>query len=274
MFVGLLFGAALSLKAQNSKTFYDNIIKNPDYEYKAPIALPNVDRADMAYLKTVVREVVLREKMNLPLYYPTVPIDGRMSMIDLMLSGIEKSFKTAYEDDELSIPMTIEQIRQRFDAGNDTITKRNPETGELEKVVVEGEMRTDEVKRLLIKEVWFINRRTTRLDFRIIALCPVREYTKEGSYDGILKSRLFWIDYGEFRDLFSKQKVFNFQNDAGRLSMDDIFLKRFFTSRIIQESNVYDNRTISSYATGMDAILESDRIKNEIFDKEQNLWEY
>lgn len=274
MLIGLLLGAALSLKAQNSKTFYDNIIKNPDYEYKAPIALPNVDRADMAYLKTVVREIVLREKMNLPLYYPTVPMDGRMSLIDLMLSGIEKSFKTAYEDDELSIPVTIEQIMKKFDADADTMTRRNPETGELEKVVVEAEVRTDEVKRVLVKEVWFINRRTTRLDFRIIALCPVREYTKPNSYEGIMKSRLFWIDYGEFRDIFSKQKVFNFENDAGRLSVDDIFLKRFFTSRIIQESNVYDNRIIGSYAAGMDAILESDRIKDEIFDKEQNLWEY
>ncbi|WP_353889092.1 hypothetical protein [Culturomica massiliensis] len=43
---------------------------------------------------------------------------------------------------------------------------------------------------------------------------------------------------------------------------------------MIQESNVYDNRTISSYAVGMDAVLESDRIKNEIFNQEQDLWQY
>ncbi|RHV94424.1 gliding motility protein GldN, partial [Odoribacter sp. OF09-27XD] len=94
----------------------------------------------------------------------------------------------------------------------------------------------------------YVNRKTSRLEVRIIALCPVREYTKEDSYDGILKSQLFWVDYGEFRDLLSKQKVFNSANDAVRLSFDDIFLKRYFSSRIIQESNVYDNRTISSYA--------------------------
>lgn len=270
----LLAGAMLSLKAQNSKEFYDRIIKSPDNEYRVPIALPYVDEADVAFSKIVIREVVLREKMNLPLYYPTTPMDGRMSLIDLMLSGIEKSFKTAYEDDELTSPMTYDEIIAKFGGGNDTLTKRNSETGELEHIVIESEIHTDEVKRLLVKEAWFINRRTTRLEFRIIALCPIREYTKEESIEGILKSRLFWVDYGEFRDLFCKQKVFNSKNDAARLSMDDIFLKRYFSSRIIQELNEYDNRPINSYAAGMDAILESDRIKNEIFNKEQDLWEY
>ena len=33
-------------------------------------------------------------------------------------------------------------------------------------------------------------------------------------------------------------------------------------------------RIIQSYSTGIDAVLESDRIKNEIFEYEQDLWEY
>ena len=71
-----------------------------------------------------------------------------------------------------------------------------------------------------------------------------------------------------------KQKVYNFKTDALRLSLDDVFLKRYFSSRIIKETNPYNNRAIQSYATGMDAILESDRVKIEIFDYEQLLWEY
>lgn len=79
---------------------------------------------------------------------------------------------------------------------------------------------------------------------------------------------------GEFRDLFAKQGVYNFENDALRLSLDDVFLKRYFSSRIIKETNPYNNRSIQSYSTGIDAVLESDRIKNEIFEYEQDLWEY
>lgn len=258
---------------QNSKAFFDSVIKNDDDQEKAPIALPYVDPADVIWSKTIWRELVLREKMNLPLYYPTTPLDGRMSLIDVMLEGIEKLFKTAYEDDELTVPITLEEIKGKFGATVDSLQRRNNETGEMETVYVSNDIHTEEVKRLQIKELWYFNKRSSRLEVRIIALCPIREYVKD-DYDGILKREMFWIDYGEFRDLFAKRKVYNFKNDAVRLSLDDIFLKRFFSSRIIKETNPYDNRSISSYATGLDAILESDRVKDEMFRFEQDLWEY
>lgn len=275
MFVLMVLALSASYtEAQTSKAFFESIIKNEDVEKKAPIELPHVEPSEVLWAKTVWREVVLKEKMNLPLYYPTTPMDGRMSLIDLLLKGIDKSFKTAYDDDELSIPITMEDIKERFDAKSDTMSRRNSETGEMERKVVAGEIHTDEVKRFRIKEVWFLNKRTSRMEVRIIAIAPIREYTKEDAYDGVLKKVLFWVDYGEFRDLLAKQKVFNFQNDAVRLSMDDVFLKRFFSSRIYKEANVYDNREISSYSAGMAVILHSDDVKNAIFDKEQDLWQY
>lgn len=269
-----LLSVSAYTQAQNSKAFFESVIKNEDNQEKVPIALSHVEPEDVVWCKTIWRELILREKMNLPLYYPTVPVDGRMSLIDVMLQGIEKSFKTAYEDDELQTPLTFSEIREKFGASTDTLMKRNTETGEMEAVAVSNDIHTDEVKRLQVKELWYFNKRTSRLEVRIIALCPIREYTKDDGVDGVLKRELFWIDYGEFRDIFVKQRVYNFQNDALRLSLDDVFLKRYFSSRIIKETNPYDNRSIQSYSTGMDAVLESDRIKNEIFTYEQDLWEY
>ncbi len=259
--------------AQTSKAFFESVVKNEDIQDKAPIPLPYVEPSDVIWCKTVWRELVLREKMNLPLYYPTVPMDGRMSLVDVLMNGIDKSFKTAYEDDELTTPLTYAEIKEKFGATSDTLWKRNNETGEMEAVPVENEMHTDEVKRFQIKELWYFNKRTSRLEVRIISLCPIREYTKD-DVDGVLKRELFWVDYGEFRDILAKQQVYNFQNDALRMSLDDVFLKRFFSSRIMRETNPYDNRSIQSYTTGIDAVLESDRIKNEIFNYEQDLWEY
>lgn len=265
--------SGIRVNGQNSKAFFESIIKNEDEQEKAAIVLPYVEPADVIWCKTIWRELILREKMNLPLYYPTTPLDGRMSLIDVMLEGIEKMFKTAYEDDELSVPITLEEIRGKFGATTDSLQKRNNETGEMETVYVNNEIHTDEVKRLQVKELWYFNKRSSHLEVRIIAICPIREYVKD-DYNGILKRELFWVDYGEFRDLFAKRKVYNFKNDGVRLSLDDIFLKRFFSSRIIKETNPYDNRSISSYAIGLDAILESDRVKDDIFRFEQDLWEY
>jgi hypothetical protein len=51
-------------------------------------------------------------------------------------------------------------------------------------------------------------------------------------------------------------------------------LQRRFSGYIYRESNVYDNRAIMDYALGRDALYESERIHNAIFDFEQDLWEY
>lgn len=270
---GLILLSFQMVDAQNSKAFFDSVIKNGDREAKAPIAYSPVDPSDIVWSKTIWRELVLREKMNLPLYYPTVPVDGRMSLIGVLMQGIEQSFKNAFDDDELEIPVTYNEIMEKFGALSDTLKRRNSETGEMETVVIPGEMHTEEVKRLQIKELWYFNKRTSRLEVRIIALCPIREYVKD-EMEGIQKRMLFWVDYDEFRDILAKWQVYNFKNDALRITFDDIFLKRYFSSRIIKETNPYDNRSIQSYATGIDAVLESDRVKNEIFNFEQDLWEY
>jgi hypothetical protein len=46
-----------------------------------------------------------------------------------------------------------------------------------------------------------------------------------------------------------------------------------FDSYIIKEENVYD-RKINQYSTGVDALLEAERIKMDIFNFEHDLWEY
>jgi hypothetical protein len=46
-----------------------------------------------------------------------------------------------------------------------------------------------------------------------------------------------------------------------------------FSSYGYKEQNVYD-RMINEYSTGMDALLESERIKEDIFVLEHDLWEY
>ena len=46
-----------------------------------------------------------------------------------------------------------------------------------------------------------------------------------------------------------------------------------FSSFIIKESNVYDIR-IEETHKGMDALVEADRIKQDIVNMEHDLWEY
>jgi len=82
------------------------------------------------------------------------------------------------------------------------------------------------------------------------------------------------VYFPSIRPLLANHEVFNATNDAERRTFDDIFFKRMFSSYIFQETNVYDNRLINQYALGLDAILESEKIKEDIFRLEHDLWEY
>ena len=48
-------------------------------------------------------------------------------------------------------------------------------------------------------------------------------------------------------------------------------MKRMFSSYIYKEENVYD-RPINEYATGIDALMESERAKNSLLEFEESLW--
>jgi hypothetical protein len=84
---------------------------------------------------------------------------------------------------------------------------------------------------------------------------------------------LFWVYFPACRPYFAINDVYNFKNDSERRSLDDIFWKRQFASAIVKESNVYD-RFINEYQKGIDALVESDNIKGQIFKWEHDLWNY
>ncbi len=114
-----------------------------------------------------------------------------------------------------------------------------------------------------IKEDIYFDKQRSQMDVRIIGVCPVRDnYDENGVFRG--KEPLFWIYYPEIRPVLAKAEVFNRFNDAERRTYEDIFWKRMFESYIIKEKNVYD-RKVADYAQGLDALLESERIQNQLF---------
>lgn len=252
--------------------------RRSDTFQKKPMPLPSVREADVFWSKMVWRIIDLREKINQPLYYPTVEVDGLASLSALLLKGIETGQLTAYDarnDDDFKTPLTISEVKEAFGAEVRTREVRNFETGEMELRTIEGEIRLEEVKQLMIKEEWYFDKQNSRLQVRIIGICPIQEFYREDIPDSPLQRRkVFWIYYPEARDLLASNEVFNPYNDSRRMSFDDVFVKRYFNSYIVQESNVHNNRLISQYLVGKNAMLESKLIEDKIFNFEQDLWEY
>jgi gliding motility associated protien GldN len=99
----------------------------------------------------------------------------------------------------------------------------------------------------------------------------IEDYDRDGESMGY--APLFWLYYPECRYVFANADVFNLFNDAQRRTYEDLFQKRYFSSYIVKHSNVYD-RSIGEFARGMDALAESERIKEELFNLEHDLWHY
>ena len=274
--LALLIGAT---KQEAKAQIIDGAYKREDVKDRKPTPLPFIREADVMWRKKVWRIIDLREKMNQPLYFPTKPINDRFSLVNLIIQGIKDEKLTAYDarnDDEFLVPMKFEQVKEAFGATTRTQMVKDVDTGESKPKQVTGEIRSEEVKQFMIKEEWYFDKQTSTMKVKIIGICPIREFYRDDdpNQEDVQRSQVFWIYYPEARELMAKNEVFNAQNTARNLSFDDVFLKRKFNSYIVKEENIYDNRAIDKYLGSKDAMLESQRIENSIFDYEQNLWEY
>ena len=259
--------------------------KQEAYEY------PEIVEKDVVWSRTIWREIDLRQKVNHHFYYPDVTDRNhlnpeKMSLIDVIMEAIQldeghrvfKAEQNAKSGNEFKYGELTFQEKLNLGRKGDLIETKYDEYGdpvfdELGNVIydtIEGKAfdRTN-VKKWKVKEEWFFDKHRSAMNVRIIALCPVMEIPNEDRVED-----MFWIYFPEYRDLLVQTKVANFtKNNAQQRSYLGVFEKRMFGSRVLQESNIM-NRGVTDYMVGLDALLESDRIKEEIFNIEQDMWEY
>tara|TARA_B110000008_G_scaffold138641_1_gene140531 strand:- start:13598 stop:14497 length:900 start_codon:yes stop_codon:yes gene_type:complete len=249
-------------------------------------------QADVMWSRKIWREIDLRQKINHPFYYPendgvAHTIEDRKSLIDVIYSAILEGSITAYGnaamDDEFREEMSQEDIKKIGGAKEELIEVidwdavaegADPEEAKTTRVN-KTDFDRNSVKKWRLKEEWFFDKQRSVMDVRIIGMAPLQEDRDEvnGQLLGTF-SPLFWVHFPEAREILINAEVFNLvKNNAERRTYDDIFWKRMFGSTIVKESSVMD-RKINEYMVGLDALLEAERIKTEIFNIEHDLWEY
>ena len=273
LIIGVFTLAAVSAYSQVLDTGpRDGIYDKTAIMQMSPIPYVPLREADVIWSKRIWREINMKEKMNQPFYFPETPQGTWRSFMQIILDNMKEGTITGYDDDKFILPKNYNEIMKASEKPIKKTLLREGTDVEYDTTYTQTFDPTT-VTKLKLKEQWVFDRQRSVLEVRILGICPVKEsYDDQGQYRGDMD--MFWIYFPECRNILAKTEQFNLKNgDAGRLSYDDVFMKRMFSSFIYKEENVYD-RKISDYATGVDALLESDRAKTSLHEFEMDLWEY
>lgn len=238
---------------------------------KRPIAYTHVREGDVAWEKRIWRDVDLREKQNLKYYYPIEVNACVHSLFQTLSSEILKGNIIAFKDEEFMVPLEKAEVRKLLVVEDSIDVENVLEDGTPVTVRMPVSDSTSiyrRIQKFRLKEDWFFNKQTSTLEVRIIGIAAFEYIEDKEAY-----RELFWVYFPACRNTFAKNIVFNSRNDNEYRNFDELFWKRDFSSVIVKESNVYD-RFIIQYQKGIDALLEADNIKSDLFNWEHDLWNY
>lgn len=252
-----------------------------------PLAYGFIDDRDILWSKIVWEYIDLNEKINLPYYYPvdTNNISSdRRSLFDTLLRGIKQGKITEiYDDSYFTNKLTLDEIKDKFvrvdttNAGFDMLNE-DPNAN-IEEYIDRINITSHSIEGFKIKGLWYFDKRQGELKYRLIALAPVAPDVQTFGREDLNESEnlpLFWVFYPSTREIMHKMKVFNNKNSAYPITFDHLLNSRRFNSIIYREENMYGNRNISEYVKGYSLfqVLESEKIKEDIRDKELDMWNY
>lgn len=245
----------------------DDITEKTNVMEKRILPYDHIREADIFWEKRIWRVIDVREKMNLPFAYPERPLFT--ILMDAAMDNEIKVYST--EDDKFSARLEPGEVAT-MGATVDTVITFDPETYEEQIQIVRNELNPEDVKRFRLKEIWFFDEETSTMQVRILGIAPLID-VKDDNGNFKYEKPMFWVYYPDARSVLARELVFNPGNDSSPNSWEDLFEMRYFSSYIYKESNVYD-RKLQDYLSGVDILLEADKVKQEIFNFEHDLWSY
>ena len=254
----------------NASTPSENGIQNFDQKQSdndSFLEFDYIDERDILWSKIVYEKIDLNEKLNFPLLFPVndeTYAKNRKSLWRILKENIiNKRITELYFDrnDNFKDKMSFNDVMEVVSFTELINGVQTPAE----------ELKSIDITAYRIKGMWYFDKRQGEMKYRLLGLMPVGKNLKDD--DGKNNTDLFWIWYPSIRKILHEEKVFNDKNNASSISFDQLLVSRRFSSFIYKEDNVYGDRSIKDYKIpGLESILESQRIKKEILDFEQDMW--
>ena len=244
---------------------------------RKPLEYENLREDDNFWSEFIWREIDAREKMNQAFMFPGRDDNGDQRFFSILLNAIKNDSVVAFsaENDRFTVPLSTDQVMALTAGSYDTLDVTDPVNGTVERVISKKpKFSPDSVYTFRIKEQLIFDKEASRLFTRIIGIAPIAKITKSGGKS--FSSLLFWLYYPDLRRTFAKVDVYNPKNFSSRMTWEELFESRYFTSYIIKSSanNPGDKYLNSLIKDPLFRLLEGENIRNRIFNYEQDLWQY
>lgn len=230
---------------------------------------------DVMWKKRVWREIDTRQKQNMPFVYPGDENTGGGTFIEILIDAVKTGKLAAYSgmDERFTTQLTKEGVMDLLVGKPDTTYYDDLETGERKMKINRVDFNLQSITKYRIKEDVIFDRNLGRKVTRIIGLAPLKDnISSTGEFIGT--GPLFWLYYPDSRDVLAQYEVFNPENDVARMTWDDYFEGRFFASYIYKISNPFDQRFKDFGMGEMDVLNESQRVSEDLMNKEHDMWVY
>jgi gliding motility associated protien GldN len=265
------FGAKPEVSLRNNYAMIRTQVRD-----RKPLEYEDLREDDAVFSHFIWREIDAREKMNQSFMYPAQDDNGDQRFFSLLLSAIKNDSVIAFsaDNDRFTKPLSVDQVMALVGGVNDTVDVVDPSTGAVEKVITKKpKFSPDSVYTFRIKEQIIFDKEASRMFTRILGIAPIAKQVVAGKS---LPRVLFWCYYPDLRPSLTKFDVYNPKNIAARMTWEELFESRFFSSYIIKSSiNNPGDKSLSAFIKDpLFRLLEGENIKAKIMNYEQDLWAY
>ena len=244
---------------------------------------------DVRWSRVVYRVIDMREKQNYQLYFPMRASDEYRSLFRVMLDAITdeipvyrrnaRDLKPQFNDEDRLVGDELSKVFAYDNDNDNNLIQQDSVSKELK---VNTDQYYNYVKnqfKFLVQEIIFFDKHSSRMYSQIMAIAPLYALHPDNtqskkSIKYFQESVLCWFSFDELRPYLAKQFVIPNGNETQRLTYDEFFAQKLYSSYLLGDSNMFNRMLLDYVVDPVKIKKEQDRLETELMNVEQDLWEY
>ncbi|MFT5752298.1 MAG: gliding motility associated protein GldN [Flavobacteriales bacterium] len=283
LMTGQAFAQGNVLNAKTPDQMFEVTDEQKANDNDNPLPYGYVEKRDVLWAKNTWEVVDLDERINFPLYYPVDTMNigsDRRSLYDVLLKNIKSgTIDAIYRDSYFTEKITLDDISAALvttDTTDDGFRELNEGLPISDYNIETKRITSYDIQAYRMRGYWYIDKRQGELKYRLLGIAPVSGDINFLDDETVSNIELFWVWFPGARDVLHNAKAFNRKNTSMPISFDHLLNSRRFGGIVYKEDNVQGDRLVKEYINdnAMMQLMESNRIKEQIRDIEQDLWNY